>query len=182
MKIISDITASAKELKKPTTLVVTALMIALGVVVHSFATIPISNVLQFKWAFLPMALVGMLYGPIPAAICGGLIDVISTLMLPKVSGGFFIGITLCMVASGFLYGLFLYKAEKITLRIILCTITNFFLITMLMTTAMLTFYYGSEFMTVLIQRFPKVILAPVEAILLILVLKMLKKRLKNFRI
>ena len=180
--ILSNITASAQELKKPTALVVTALMIALGVVIHSFATIPISTVLMFKWAFLPMAVVGMLYGPIPAAICGGLIDLVSTLIMPKASGGFFIGITLCMAASGFLYGLFLYKTEKITLRVILSTIINFVLVTMLMTTAVLSMYYGSEFMTVLVQRFPKALLTPIEAMLLILVLKTLKKRLKNIRL
>lgn len=180
--ILSNITASAQELKKPIALVVTALMIALGVVIHSFGTIPISTVLMFKWAFLPMAVVGMLYGPIPAAICGGLIDLISTLIMPKASGGFFIGITLCMVASGFLYGLFLYKTEKITLRVILSTIINFVLVTMLMTTAVLSMYYGSEFMTVLVQRFPKALLTPIEAMLLILVLKTLKKRLKNIRL
>ena len=179
---MKNITDSVKELKNPATLAVTALMVAVGVVLHSFATIPISAVLMFKWAFLPMAVVGMLYGPIPAAICGGLIDVISTLLLPKTGGSFFIGITLCMVASGFLYGLFLYKTEKITLNAILSTIINFVLITMLMTTTVLSIYYGSEFMTVLSQRLPKAILAPVEAILLIIVLKTLKKRLKNFRL
>ena len=179
---LKGITDSVKELKKPATLAVTALMVAVGVVLHSFGTIPISTDLMFKWAFLPMAVVGMLYGAIPAAICGGLIDVISTLMMPKTGGGFFFGITLCMVASGFLYGLFLYKTEKLTARIILCTIANFVLVTMLLTTAVLSANYGTEFVPMLAVRLVKAVFLPVEALLLIAVLKMLKKRLKNFRL
>lgn len=178
MKRITD---SFKELKNPATLAVTALMVAVGVVLHSFGTIPISSVLMFKWAFLPMAIVGMLYGPIPAAICGGLIDVISTLMLPKTGGGFLIGITLCMVANGFLYGLFLYKSEKLTTMIIVSTVVNFVLVTMLMTPAVLSLSLGYEFMTTFTQRLVKALLMPVEAVILVLVLKMLKKRLKNIR-
>ena len=180
--VLKRIAESFKELKKPATLAITALMVAVGVVLHSFATIPISTVLMFKWAFLPMAVVAMLYGPVPAAICGGLIDFISTLILPKTGGGFFFGITLCVVASGFIYGLFLYKTEKIILNVVLSTAANFVLVTMLMTTAVLSINYGSEFMTVLLQRFPKALLLPAEIILLIPTLKMLKKRLKNFRL
>ena len=180
--MIKNVTDSAKELKKPTALVVTALMIAFGVILHTFGTISISEALMLKWAFLPMAVVGMMYGAVPAALCGGLIDLISTLMMPKASGGFFVGITLCMMASGFLYGLFLYKAEKLTMRIILSTIVNFVLVTMLLTTAVLSFSFGSTFMAVLLPRFVKAIFMPVEAIMLIIVLKALKKRLKNLHL
>ncbi len=180
--IIKNLTDSAKELKKPTALVVTALMIAFGVILHTFGTIPISEALMLKWAFLPMAVVGMMYGPIPAALCGGLIDLVSTLMMPKASGGFFVGITLCMMASGFLYGLFLYKAEKLTVRIIICTVVNYVAVTMLLTTAVLSFSYGSTFMAILLPRFVKGVFMPVEAIMLIIILKALKKRLKNLHL
>ena len=129
-----------------------------------------------------MAVVGMMYGPIPAALCGGLIDLISTLMMPKASGGFFVGITLCMMATGFLYGLFLYKSEKLTTRIVICTVVNFVVVTMFLTTAVLSFSYGSTFMAVLLPRFVKAVFMPVEAIMLIIVLKALKKRLKNLHL
>lgn len=177
--LLCSIADSAKQLKNPLALVVTALMIALGVVLHTFGTISISEALMLKWAFLPMAVVGMMYGAVPAALCGGLIDLISTLMMPKASGGFFVGITLCMMASGFLYGLFLYRAEKLTVRIILCTIVNFVAVTMLLTTAVLSFSFGSTFMAMLLPRFIKAVFMPVEAIVLILILKPLKNRLKN---
>lgn len=180
--IIKNITDSAKELKKPTSLVVTALMIAFGVILHTFGTISISEALMLKWAFIPMAVVGMMYGAIPAALCGGLIDLISTLMMPKASGGFFVGITFCMMASGFLYGLFLYKTEKLTMRIILCTVLNFVVVTMLLTTAVLSFSFGSTFMAVLLPRFIKAVFMPIEAIMLIILLKALKKRLKNLHL
>lgn len=180
--IIKNVTDSAKELKKPTALVVTALMIAFGVILHTFGTISISEALMLKWAFLPMAVVGMMYGAIPAALCGGLIDLISTLMMPKASGGFFVGITFCMMATGFLYGLFLYKSEKLTTRIIICTVVNFVVVTMLLTTAVLSFSFGSTFMAVLLPRFVKAVFMPVEAVLLIIILKALKKRLKNLHL
>lgn len=172
---------SAKQLKNPKALVTTALMTAFGVVLHSFGTIPISNDLMIKWAFLPMSVVGMLYGAVPAAICGGLIDVISTLIMPKASGGFFFGITLCMMASGFLYGLFLYKTEKITSRAIISTAVNFIVVTMLLTTAVLTLSYGSPFVPLLVTRLVKAALLPLEAVLIIVILKALKKLLKNIR-
>lgn len=180
-KVFEGIVESAKEMKKPTALAVTALMVAFGVILHSFGTIAISDVLMLKWAFLPMAVVGMMYGAVPAAICGGLIDFISTLVLPKTGGGFFVGITVCMAVSGFLYGCFLYKAEKMTVRIILCSVVNFAVVTMLLTTAVLSFSFGSEFMAVLLPRFVKALLVPIEILVLVLVLEPLKKRMKNLR-
>lgn len=97
---------SALELKNIRCLVVTALLIALELIIKQF-TIKITPDLKISFAFLAKASIGMLYGPTVSFLSGLASDVIGFLIKP--SGTFSPLFTLQEGFAGMLYGLFLYR-------------------------------------------------------------------------
>ena len=55
----------------------------------------------------------MMFGPVPGLIMGGAADLLGFVIKP--TGPFFPGYTLDSMIAGFLYGMFFYKREKLTL-------------------------------------------------------------------
>ncbi len=120
-RVLSPIVQSAKELGQVKCLTFTALMTALNILLGTFS-IPIGNIMKFNLSFIPNAILGAMYGPIPAALASGAADVIKAIVKP--TGAFFPGYTVSAILVGFLYGLFLYK-DKVTLpRVIACEVTH----------------------------------------------------------
>lgn len=97
---------SALELKNIRCLVVTALLIALELIIKQF-TIKITPDLKISFAFLAKASIGMLYGPTVSFLSGLASDVIGFLIKP--SGTFSPLFVLQEGLAGMIYGLFLYK-------------------------------------------------------------------------
>ncbi len=98
---------SAKELKKPTTIPVTGMLIALYIVLKAFATVPITTDLRITFAFLALASIGMLYGPTIAFFSGIIGDVLGFFVTPS-TGAFFPGYTVAYAVEAMIYGLILY--------------------------------------------------------------------------
>ncbi len=98
---------SAMELKSIRCLVVTALLIALELVIKQF-TIKVTPDLKISFAFLAKSSVGMLYGPTVGFLAGGVSDVISFFLKPQ-GQAFSPMFTLQECLAGMIYGLFLYK-------------------------------------------------------------------------
>jgi ECF transporter S component (folate family) len=88
-------------------LVVMALMVALKIVLSQFSiyVTPTFRILSF--AYLPGAMVSMLYGPLAGVAFGLVGDVIGSLVKP--AGPFFFGYTLSEMAAGLIYALFMYN-------------------------------------------------------------------------
>lgn len=176
---MSKIFASCKELKSVKALVVTAMMTALGVVLHLAFTVPISDLLMIKFSFVPTAIVGMLYGPIPAALCGGMIDVLSTVLFPK-SGGIILGISVCAAINAFLYGVFFYRVPKLSLwRVLLAQTVRFLLVTMFLMPLVLSVSFGTPFWATVSARLVKIPVTLVETAILYAVLNGMKRITKN---
>lgn len=98
---------SAAELKSLVCIVVTALLIALELVIKGF-TIKVTPDLKISFAFLAKASIGMLYGPTVGFLAGGVSDVVSFLLKPQ-GQAFSPLFTLQECLAGMLYGLFFYK-------------------------------------------------------------------------
>lgn len=83
-----------------------ALLVALEVVLSRFLSIntPINKI---GFAFVPLALAGMLYGPLAGAAVGTVADLLGATLFP--SGPFFPGFTLTTALKGLVYGLCLYR-------------------------------------------------------------------------
>ena len=107
---------AASELADTKMLVVTALMIALRIVLKPLA-IPLGPQLSIQTAMLATALGAMIYGPvvaIPAAIVS---DTIGFVIYP--TGDYFLPFVLTEIASTLFYALFLYRAKVTPTRVML---------------------------------------------------------------
>ena len=102
---------SAAELKSLRCLLVTALLIALDLVLKFYLNFQISDNLKISFAFIAVASIGMLFGPTVGALACVITDVAGFLIKP--SGAFNPLFTLVEVTGGVLYGLFLYRFNPI---------------------------------------------------------------------
>lgn len=98
-------------------LVQTALLIALEIILSRFFSIA-TPIVKIGFAFLPLALIAILYGPVYAGIAAALADFLGAVLFPI--GAFFPGFTLTAFLTGVTYGLFLYKRPQTLPRIICC--------------------------------------------------------------
>ncbi len=123
---------SAKELTDLRSVTAIGVLLAAAVVLDGFGSIRLGEYIKINFAFLPLALVGILFGPVSGAAAGFLTDLIGYLVNPI--GAFIPAFMLITALEGFIYGAVLYrlKAEKsvvVLLRIVLarllvCTICN----------------------------------------------------------
>ena len=89
-----------------------------------------TSILEITFAFIPLMLVAILYGPKYSVMIGILSDLIGALLFP--SGPFFIGYTISNGLKGLVYGLLLYQKNdfqvskkyilKMLISIIICNI------------------------------------------------------------
>lgn len=104
---------SAKHLKDVRCITVTALFIALDLVLKQFCTIELPFT-KISVAFLAIASIGMLYGPVVAMAAGTITDVLGYFITTQ-KYAFNPIFTVVELTGGLIYGLFLYKmtTEKI---------------------------------------------------------------------
>ena len=105
LAIFSD---SAKELTNLRCIVMTGMLIAVHVLLSIFVMIPIGENIKISFSFLALASIGMLFGPIPAAIAGGITDILGFMLANKTGGAYHPGFTLVQIMAGFIYGICLY--------------------------------------------------------------------------
>ena len=88
-----------------------AVLAALNVIAAEVLKFPvIPRVLELNFGFVPLAVAGMLFGPVPAMIVGAVGDIIGALIFS--AGDFFFGYTLTAVMTGLFYGLFLHRPAE----------------------------------------------------------------------
>lgn len=86
---------------------VLAMLIALNVVMAEVLKFPlIPKVLELSFGFIPVAVAGMLFGPLPAMLVAVIADIIGALIFS--AGDFFFGYTLTALLTGLFYGLLLH--------------------------------------------------------------------------
>jgi ECF transporter S component (folate family) len=142
-----------------------ALMVALSVVLERFLGYN-DRVLSVSFSYLPIALAGMLYGILPAAIVSAVADAVGALLLP--SGPFDIRFTLIALLKGALYGTLLYKAQRNRYRIILSQVLVTLICHLALNTLVISTLIGKGFVAMLPLRLVKNLLfLPVEVMTLI---------------
>ncbi|MGN0575771.1 MAG: folate family ECF transporter S component [Ruminococcus sp.] len=102
---LSLFTDSLKELKKVRNLVITAVFIGISMVIEMYA-IDLQFV-KINFAFLAIAVIGMLFGPSVGLIAGCACDVVGFIAHP--SGAFIPVYVLVAGLQGLIYGLCLYR-------------------------------------------------------------------------
>lgn len=164
---------SFKSLKTTRVLCSSAILAALFVVLYALK-LPLTPELRITFTFIPLAIAGWLFGPVPAMLVGLVGDVTGALLFP--SGAYFPGFTLTSLLSGLIFGVFLY--EKKDKNILLWIILSKLFINMLLNTALnalwLSIITSKGYIVFLLQHFIKNITAlPIEIIILFIVFKIL---------
>lgn len=97
---------SAKELKKPKSIIMAALLLALHTVLACFVSLQVTSTLRISISFITNCVTGFLFGPVMGLVCGGLGDIIQFIIKP--TGPYFPGWTVNAALAGFIYGCFFY--------------------------------------------------------------------------
>ena len=178
MNPIRSLKNSFFELKKLQSMVIIAMLLALRVVLGMFAnaTLPIfGNAVKISGAFLPIAMAGAMFGPVPGMLVGALGDVLSYIIAPT-AGGFFPGFTLTSIVTGVIFGLMLYKRKPTLLRIFTAEVVYTVICGILLNSLWLSMLYGNGFIPVLTARIVKeLVMIPVNTLMLAAVLQPVKK-------
>ncbi|MBO5059808.1 MAG: folate family ECF transporter S component [Clostridia bacterium] len=166
---------SAKNLKDTRVLCTAAVFTALYVVLDMLQ-IPITPQSRISLTFLPMAVCGWLFGPVPALIVGALGDTVGFLIHP--TGTYFPGFCITAILAGLIFGFCLYKRDthKIIWWIILSkTLVSVFL-NILLNTYWLSILYEKAYFVYMITRIVKnIITLPLEIALIFIVITFISR-------
>ena len=155
-------------------LVVLSMLIAVEIVLSRFLSISAWNI-KIGFAFLPVALAAMLFGPLEAGIIGALADLLGALLFPV--GPYFPGFTLTAFLMGAVYGLFLRRDQRMGC-ILLAVGVHEFALSLLLNTLWISVLYSSPFLPLLVSRLPQV---AVLSVVQVVVIRLLAKALPQLR-
>ena len=168
---------AAAELRDTHMLVFAALMIALRLVMKQIS-IPITPVLRINVAYFVNALGAMVFGPVMAAICACITDVLGFIIRPD--GVYFPPFILTEVGGSVVFALYLYRAKVTTNRVVLSRFTINLLINIILQAPIMMWYYslymGGKQYTLLLAMpsiVKNILMFPIESFLLTLFLSVM---------
>lgn len=126
-----------------------AMLVAVEVVLSRFCSIS-TQFGKIGFAFVPLAVCGMLFGPWWSCLAGGLSDFIGAILFPI--GPYFPGFTLSNALVGLTFGLCLYKRYTGWKHIALAVAINNAVISLFLSTYWLHLLYGSPYLGLLPAR------------------------------
>lgn len=163
---------SMEELRSLRSLVLASLLAAVYAVSYAPFVgniIIIRGVIEIRFGFIAVAVCGMLFGPVMAALTAVIGDFIGVFLF--YGGGFFWGYTLSWMLLGIVFGLFFYKERLSAARIIGSMLFNTCVINLLLTTKWEEMMGFGTFEALFWKRLAlNVFMLPVNTILLFLVL------------
>lgn len=145
-------------------LVVIAFLIAIEVILTRFCSIQ-TDIIRIGFGFLPIAVAGIMFGPLWAGAAYAAGDILGMLIFP--SGAYFPGFTLTAFLTGCIYGFFLHKKMPsfktiVVPVLIVCMGLNLFLDTL-----WLNILYGQGYLLILPARIVKcVFMIPIQILLI----------------
>lgn len=157
--------------RKVRVLTAAAMLVALTVIL-SFFTIYITQSARFSFSFVPMAMGGMLFGPVVSSIIGVLSDIIGYIIKP--TGPYMPLFTLNALITGMVYGIFLFKKKPTLKNIVTAQIIVTILVDITLNSCWLVLLYGQGFAAILPLRILKsTLFFPVQVLILYLIAKYL---------
>lgn len=180
-KISSYWSVGAKELAKPKSLAVAAMLCALAIVTEQF-NIKLAPSLEVSLSFIPIALCSALTGPVVAVFAGMITDIVGAVIGGYVP--FFFGYTLTAVLTAEVYALFLYGSDMCFTRILFSKATvNVGVNVLLGSVWRVILYSASDFSVygyyAVIAMIKNTVMFPIEVALICLTLHGLAKPLSK---
>ena len=173
--MFKNLVNSAKNLKSTKVLCLCSVMVAMYVVLDLFQ-IQLAPQIVISFSFIPIAITGWLFGIVPAAIVGGVSDLVSFLIKP--TGAFFPGFTITGILSGVVFGLILYgtKKKSVWVRSILSKTAVTLFLNIGLNTYWTSILTGKAYIALLSGRIIKnVVMLPVEILVLALIILLLSR-------
>ena len=150
-------------------LATSAMLLAIAVIM-GFLKVPINQFIELRFAYLPIACAGFLFGPGIGGAVGAMSDILGYLVKP--TGPYFPGFTLTSLVSGLIYGAGLFRKPVTFRRCLAVKTVNMIVVSFLMNPLWLVLLYGQGFFAVLTARVVKtLIMLPIETAILYYVLK-----------
>ena len=149
-------------------LVYLAVLVALEIVLNRFLSIN-TPVVKIGFSFVPIALAGLMFGPLPAAVVAALADLLGAVLFP--TGTIFLGITLTAFLKGISWGLFLHKKQTVA-NIVLAVLVDQIILSYFLNSFWLSILMGSPYTALLATRIVQTaILIPVEFVVVFAISK-----------
>ena len=141
-----------------------SLLVALAIIAKRFLGYN-DKIISVSFGFVPIALSGMLFGPLGGVVTAAVADIIGALLFP--TGPFHPGFTLAATLTGLFYGVFLHKQPLSRMRIVLCQVLVTVVVNLSLNTLLLVPIVGKGFMVILPLRILKnALFFPVEVFVL----------------
>ena len=120
-------------------LVTSALLVALQIVFTRIIALE-AGVIRISFGFFPVAVAGMLLGPLGGGAVGVIADIIGMLMISK-GGVYFFPFTVTEFLYGVGFGLMLYKKDLSHIKITVFTVIQFILLNLILNSVWNYLYY-----------------------------------------
>lgn len=147
-------------------LVIMALLIALSIIISRFLSLSTWN-LKIGFAFAPIALAGMLLGPIPAGIVAAAADFLGATLFPIAQ--YFPGFTVTAFITGILFGAFFHKKVD-NKTIVLASISTQIVGSLILNTLWISMMFGTPFWALMPTRIIQTCVMTVIQIIVIRIL------------
>ncbi len=152
-----------KTQKSTRSLVLLSVLAALQIILARFCSFNAWNV-RIGLGFIPVALAGIFFGPLPAALVAAVSDFLGAILFP--TGTYFPGFTLTAACTGLSFGSLLHERLRLP-RIFMAVALNQLVMSLCMNTFWISILYGSSFTGLLSTRILQVIvIAPIQILIL----------------
>ncbi len=156
-------------IKDTRTLAQCAVLVALYVVLDMLPKFPY---LEITFAFVALAGIAYIAGPVSGFFCGGICEVLGYLLAPK-TGPLHLGFTLTAMLTGFVMGCFLYKKDLNLWRIIISRSIVAVFLNLGLNTYWLSNIYGDAFLVLIPSRAVKLLQLPLDVFLIFAMIKVI---------
>lgn len=145
-------------------LVITAFFIALEIILTRFCSIN-TDILRIGFGFLPVACIGIMFGPFWAGAAYAIGDILGMIIFP--SGSYFPGFTLTAFLTGVVYGVFLHNKRPDFKTTIIPVLLVCVCLNLMLDTLWLSILFGQGYLILLPTRIIKcVIMIPIQLVLI----------------
>ncbi len=157
------------KIKDVRVLTISAMMLALATIL-GFLKVPVTQLIELRFAYLPIACTGLLFGPAVGGIVGALSDILGFIVKP--TGPYFPGFTITAAAAGVIYGAMLCGKEVTWQRVAAAHLVRTIVVSFLLNPLWLSLLYGYGFVAVVTARVVKtLVMFPIETALLYFILR-----------